>query len=171
MTLKTKTCNKMYWPMWHLFNEISAWSLMSLATGMWGIHSITIRCISIQWFTAFAGCLLTLSVIHHSVHLNSKHQPEVGSIAAGGSFGELALLYFAPRAATIQAKNVKAIWCADSMDVHRTNPPGANSLIRLGMLVQFGSSTASTSRTNMLRLSKQMRKFSRLKCKRMSLDK
>ena len=38
----------------------------------------------------------------HSVHLNSK-QPEVGSIAAGGSFGELALLYFAPRAATIQA--------------------------------------------------------------------
>ena len=90
-----------------------------LATGMWGIHSITIRCIS-------TGCLLTLSVIHQSVHLNSKHQPEVGSIAAGGSFGELALLYFAPRAATIQAKNVKAIWCADSMGVHRTNPPGAN---------------------------------------------
>lgn len=48
-----------------------------------------------------------LLVIHHSV-LNSKHQPEVGSIAAGGSFGELALLYFAPRAATIQA-NAKAI--------------------------------------------------------------
>lgn len=28
---------------------------------------------------------------------------EVGSITKGGSFGELALLYFAPRAATIQA--------------------------------------------------------------------
>ena len=28
---------------------------------------------------------------------------EVGSISKGGSFGELALLYFAPRAATIQA--------------------------------------------------------------------
>ena len=51
MTLKTQTCNKMYWPMWHLFNEISAWSLTSLATGMWGIHSITIRCINdVQWY-------------------------------------------------------------------------------------------------------------------------
>ena len=97
-----------------------AWCPLQRACGA------TIHCINVQWFTAFAGCLLPLSVIHHSVHLNSKHQPEVGSIAAGGSFGELALLYFAPRAATIQVKNVKSIWCADSIDVHRTNPPGAN---------------------------------------------
>lgn len=37
----------------------------------------------------------------------------VGSIAAGGSFGELALLYFAPRAATIQARDACAVWVID----------------------------------------------------------
>eukprot|EP00913_Durusdinium_trenchii_P015958 g14996.t1 len=34
----------------------------------------------------------------------------VGSISKGGSFGELALLYFAPRAATIQAREASLVW-------------------------------------------------------------
>ncbi|CAJ1404634.1 unnamed protein product [Effrenium voratum] len=37
----------------------------------------------------------------------------VGSISEGGSFGELALLYFAPRAATIQAKDACVVWVID----------------------------------------------------------
>ena len=106
-----------------------------------------------------------LLVIHHSV-LNSKHQPEVGSIAAGGSFGELALLYFAPRAATIQA-NAKAIWCADSIDVHRTNPSVLIDEARDACAVwvidrkHFKDGCA---------LSQQMRKFSRLKFNEIQKD-
>ncbi|CAK9087228.1 unnamed protein product [Durusdinium trenchii] len=38
---------------------------------------------------------------------------EVGSISKGGSFGELALLYFAPRAATIQAREASLVWVID----------------------------------------------------------
>mmetsp|Transcript_131755 Transcript_131755/g.421716 ORF Transcript_131755/g.421716 Transcript_131755/m.421716 type:complete len:768 (+) Transcript_131755:48-2351(+) len=37
----------------------------------------------------------------------------VGSIDAGGSFGELALLYFAPRAATVKAKVNSVVWVID----------------------------------------------------------
>lgn len=35
---------------------------------------------------------------------------EMGTVEAGGSFGELALLYFAPRAATITAKSDASVW-------------------------------------------------------------
>jgi len=35
---------------------------------------------------------------------------ELGVITVGGSFGELALLYFAPRAATITAKEASVVW-------------------------------------------------------------
>eukprot|EP00931_Biecheleriopsis_adriatica_P097311 TRINITY_DN7107_c0_g3_i1.p1 TRINITY_DN7107_c0_g3~~TRINITY_DN7107_c0_g3_i1.p1 ORF type:complete len:786 (-),score=183.19 TRINITY_DN7107_c0_g3_i1:141-2498(-) len=37
----------------------------------------------------------------------------VGTIGKGGSFGELALLYFAPRAATVQAKDNSLVWVID----------------------------------------------------------
>jgi len=37
----------------------------------------------------------------------------VGTIAKGGSFGELALLYFAPRAATVKAKVKSVVWVID----------------------------------------------------------
>jgi len=37
----------------------------------------------------------------------------VGNIPAGGSFGELALLYFAPRAATVKAQVASAVWVID----------------------------------------------------------
>jgi len=37
----------------------------------------------------------------------------VGTIPQGGSFGELALLYFAPRAATVKAKVISVVWVID----------------------------------------------------------
>jgi len=37
----------------------------------------------------------------------------VGTVAKGGSFGELALLYFVPRAATVKAKMKSAVWVID----------------------------------------------------------
>lgn len=37
----------------------------------------------------------------------------VGSVSKGGSFGELALLYFAPRAATVLAKENAIVWVID----------------------------------------------------------
>lgn len=37
----------------------------------------------------------------------------VGTIEAGGSFGELALLYFAPRAATVKALTASTVWVID----------------------------------------------------------
>eukprot|EP00928_Gymnodinium_smaydae_P026768 TRINITY_DN2091_c0_g1_i1.p1 TRINITY_DN2091_c0_g1~~TRINITY_DN2091_c0_g1_i1.p1 ORF type:complete len:799 (+),score=208.52 TRINITY_DN2091_c0_g1_i1:83-2398(+) len=40
-------------------------------------------------------------------------QAPVGTINAGGSFGELALMYFAPRAATITAKSPATVWVID----------------------------------------------------------
>jgi len=39
--------------------------------------------------------------------------PAIGSIEKGGSFGELALLYFAPRAATIKATADAVVWVVD----------------------------------------------------------
>ena len=82
MTLKTKTCNKMYWPgIWHLFNEISAWSLMSLATGMWGIHPITIRCTNdVQWY--YCICRMSSSSFCHP----SQRPPEFKAPTRGGLY-------------------------------------------------------------------------------------
>eukprot|EP00929_Paragymnodinium_shiwhaense_P115326 TRINITY_DN840_c0_g1_i1.p1 TRINITY_DN840_c0_g1~~TRINITY_DN840_c0_g1_i1.p1 ORF type:complete len:745 (-),score=280.84 TRINITY_DN840_c0_g1_i1:282-2516(-) len=37
----------------------------------------------------------------------------LGKVTAGGSFGELALLYFAPRAATVQATEDSSVWIMD----------------------------------------------------------
>jgi len=37
----------------------------------------------------------------------------VATVAAGGSFGELALLYFVPRAATVKAKTKSTVWVID----------------------------------------------------------
>jgi len=37
----------------------------------------------------------------------------VGQVPAGGSFGELALLYFVPRAATVKAKTKSTVWVID----------------------------------------------------------
>eukprot|EP00928_Gymnodinium_smaydae_P093855 TRINITY_DN781_c0_g1_i4.p1 TRINITY_DN781_c0_g1~~TRINITY_DN781_c0_g1_i4.p1 ORF type:complete len:782 (+),score=190.77 TRINITY_DN781_c0_g1_i4:47-2347(+) len=40
-------------------------------------------------------------------------QTAVGKIEKGGSFGELALMYFAPRAATVTAKDKSIVWVID----------------------------------------------------------
>lgn len=46
-------------------------------------------------------------------NLNQAASNTVGTVAAGGSFGELALLYFAPRAATVKATADSMVWvCA-----------------------------------------------------------
>jgi len=41
---------------------------------------------------------------------------QVGSVKEGGSFGELALLYFAPRAATVVASVSSTVWVIDRQD-------------------------------------------------------
>jgi len=43
----------------------------------------------------------------------AANSERVGTIAKGGSFGELALLYFAPRAATVKAKIQSTVWVID----------------------------------------------------------
>jgi cAMP-dependent protein kinase regulator len=47
-----------------------------------------------------------------AVAVNDK---EVAQLGAGKSFGELALMYFAPRAATIKAVDETILWCMDRM--------------------------------------------------------
>merc|ERR1719326_1563493 len=42
-----------------------------------------------------------------------SHMQSCGTVSKGGSFGELALLYFAPRAATVKAKQQSVVWVID----------------------------------------------------------
>jgi len=42
-----------------------------------------------------------------------REQAQVGSIPVGGSFGELALIFYAPRAATVKARNDAIVWVID----------------------------------------------------------
>lgn len=47
---------------------------------------------------------------------NSQTHEKVGVVSTGGSFGELALLYFAPRAATVKAKTNSLVWVIDRVN-------------------------------------------------------
>eukprot|EP00930_Biecheleria_cincta_P048179 TRINITY_DN3352_c0_g1_i1.p1 TRINITY_DN3352_c0_g1~~TRINITY_DN3352_c0_g1_i1.p1 ORF type:complete len:797 (+),score=229.90 TRINITY_DN3352_c0_g1_i1:28-2391(+) len=50
---------------------------------------------------------------HHSAEEAEAVVNIVGTVGKGGSFGELALLYFAPRAATVLAKEESIVWVID----------------------------------------------------------
>ena len=63
----------------------------------------------------------------------------VGGVGAGGSFGELALMYNAPRAASVVSTSPGVLWALDRitfrrilMDVISLLPMGADDSIRLG---------------------------------------
>merc|ERR1719223_2529088 len=45
--------------------------------------------------------------------LDRDSTEHVSSISAGGSFGELALMYFVPRAATVKAITASTVWVID----------------------------------------------------------
>jgi len=48
------------------------------------------------------------------VYMTQKGKPKLmQTVASGGSFGELALLYQAPRAATVKAKETSSVWVID----------------------------------------------------------
>mmetsp|Transcript_62602 Transcript_62602/g.183071 ORF Transcript_62602/g.183071 Transcript_62602/m.183071 type:complete len:817 (-) Transcript_62602:89-2539(-) len=52
--------------------------------------------------------------------LSLKRPKKVGSIDPGGSFGELALMYSVPRAATVQAREKSSVWVIDRTSFKRT---------------------------------------------------
>jgi cAMP-dependent protein kinase regulator len=45
----------------------------------------------------------------------------VQTVTAGGSFGELALLYLVPRAATVVAKEKSSVWVIDRKNFKERN--------------------------------------------------
>merc|ERR1712032_1262643 len=45
--------------------------------------------------------------------INRGESKYVSTVSKGGSFGELALLYLVPRAATVKAKNKSIVWVID----------------------------------------------------------
>jgi len=53
------------------------------------------------------------SVAEANDRLNSHESKYVSTIGSGGSFGELALLYLVPRAATVKAKEPSMVWVID----------------------------------------------------------
>lgn len=54
----------------------------------------------------------------------------VGSVAAGGSFGELALIYFAPRAATVKAIESSTVWVIDRGNFKKILAKGSEAVTK-----------------------------------------
>lgn len=69
-----------------------------------------------------------------------KSQGEmVGTITQGGSFGELALIYFAPRAATVKASTASILWVIDRANFKKVLAKGSEGLVKqvLGYIEKF----------------------------------
>lgn len=49
-----------------------------------------------------------------------SHTERVGEVPTGGSFGELAMLYYAPRAATVRAKTTSVVYVIDRVNFKNT---------------------------------------------------
>eukprot|EP00434_Breviolum_minutum_P029128 symbB.v1.2.025768.t1/scaffold2523.1/size146632/2 len=54
----------------------------------------------------------------------------LGVVEAGGSFGELALLYFAPRAATVKALQESVVWVIDRRTFKSTLEKSADDIVK-----------------------------------------
>lgn len=72
---------------------------------------------------------LTPSLLLSQVYVNNEW---VTSIGEGGSFGELALIYGTPRAATVRAKTNVKLWGIDRDSYRRI------LMVRRCMLMHFG---------------------------------
>jgi len=59
--------------------------------------------------------------IPHPNWCEDKPRKLVQTVTAGGSFGELALLYLVPRAATVVAKEKSSVWVIDRKNFKERN--------------------------------------------------
>lgn len=62
---------------------------------------------------SFENQAVSVSSQIFSSFLQEKTRKLVQTVTAGGSFGELALLYLVPRAATVVAKENSSVWVID----------------------------------------------------------
>jgi len=62
--------------------------------------------------------------------MNLLQSKKLTSVGAGGSFGELALLYLVPRAATVKATSPSSVWVIDRDQFKRTLMPFSESKLK-----------------------------------------
>ncbi|CAE7937561.1 pkaR, partial [Symbiodinium sp. KB8] len=72
-----------------------------------GTRLITEGDLNADYFYIVQSGLFSISIA------DQKDGTALGSIGPGGSFGELALIYFAPRAATVEATEKATVWVID----------------------------------------------------------
>lgn len=70
------------------------------------------------------------SGVDHSEAKAEFHQRTISHVAPGGSFGELALLYFVPRAATVTASTDATVWVIDRTQFKSILMKASDSKIR-----------------------------------------
>eukprot|EP00933_Yihiella_yeosuensis_P019769 TRINITY_DN1596_c0_g1_i2.p1 TRINITY_DN1596_c0_g1~~TRINITY_DN1596_c0_g1_i2.p1 ORF type:complete len:766 (-),score=242.36 TRINITY_DN1596_c0_g1_i2:672-2969(-) len=96
--------------------ELDDAKLKAMSDLMWketvskGTAVITQGDFNADYFYVVAGGAFAISKTEEGASASSKAAAALGSVPKGGSFGELALLYFAPRAATITAESDSTVY-------------------------------------------------------------